>query len=354
MLRQIFIRPVEPLFERQRGLVALDLRAEHDHELRSLLRHDVIPSLHNDRGHRAENDRHGKRGQGNEDAAPDLRRVLPFQQPERRQHSRQQQQALAQRLPEMPVALGMSYGSPSLESAVDELLAEHVDHIVVLPLYPQFSCSTVGAVWDELARILARKRSIPGISFIRDYADNHDYINALANSVRASFAKHGEPDLLLLSYHGIPQRYANQGDDYPQRCRDTTRELVPALGLPPERVMMTFQSRFCRTTTRELASALGMAPEKVMMTFQSRFGREPWLMPYTDETLKMLGEKGVGHIQVMCPGFAADCLETLEEIAEQNREVFLGAGGKKYEYIPALNATPEHIEMMANLVAAYR
>lgn len=119
-------------------------------------------------------------------------------------YSRQQQQALAQRLPETPVALGMSYGSPSLESAVDELLAEHVDHIVVLPLYPQFSCSTVGAVWDELARILARKRSIPGISFIRDYADNHDYINALANSVRASFAKHGEPDLLLLSYHGIP------------------------------------------------------------------------------------------------------------------------------------------------------
>ncbi len=259
-------------------------------------------------------------------------------------YSRQQQQALAQRLPETPVALGMSYGSPSLESAVDELLAEHVDHIVVLPLYPQYSCSTVGAVWDELARILARKRSIPGISFIRDipgisfirdYADNHDYINALANSVRASFAKHGEPDLLLLSYHGIPQRYADEGDDYPQRCR---------------------------TTTRELASALGMAPEKVMMTFQSRFGREPWLMPYrepwlmpyTDETLKMLGEKGVGHIQVMCPGFAADCLETLEEIAEQNREVFLGAGGKKYEYIPALNATSEHIEMMANLVAAYR
>ena len=185
------------------------------------------------------------------------------------------------RVAKLYASVWMEGGSPSLESAVDELLAEHVDHIVVLPLYPQYSCSTVGAVWDELARILARKRSIPGISFIRDYADNHDYINALANSVRASFAKHGEPD-------------------------------------------------------------------------QSRFGREPWLMPYTDETLKMLGEKGVGHIQVMCPGFAADCLETLEEIAEQNREVFLGAGGKKYEYIPALNATPEHIEMMANLVAAYR
>ena len=242
-------------------------------------------------------------------------------------YSRRQQQALAARLPETPVALGMSYGSPSLASAVDDLLAQGVEHIVVLPLYPQYSCSTVAAVWDELARILAKKRAIPGISFIRDYAEHPDYIHALAASVRASFAVHGEPDLLLLSYHGIPQRYANQGDDYPQRCRDTTRELVSALGLPPERVMMTFQSRF---------------------------GREPWLTPYTDETLKMLGEKGTKHIQVLCPGFAADCLETLEEIAVQNREIFLEAGGKQYEYIPALNADAAHIEMMVNLTAPYR
>ncbi|HBR8364764.1 TPA: ferrochelatase [Klebsiella pneumoniae subsp. pneumoniae] len=242
-------------------------------------------------------------------------------------YSRRQQQALAARLPDTPVALGMSYGSPSLASAVDDLLAQGVEHIVVLPLYPQYSCSTVAAVWDELARILAKKRAIPGISFIRDYAEHPDYIHALAASVRASFAVHGESDLLLLSYHGIPQRYANQGDDYPQRCRDTTRELVSALGLPPERVMMTFQSRF---------------------------GREPWLTPYTDETLKMLGEKGTKHIQVLCPGFAADCLETLEEIAVQNREIFLEAGGKQYEYIPALNADAAHIEMMVNLTAPYR
>ena len=242
-------------------------------------------------------------------------------------YSRRQQQALAARLPDTPVALGMSYGSPSLASAVDDLLAQGVEHIVVLPLYPQYSCSTVAAVWDELARILAKKRAIPGISFIRDYAEHPDYIHALAASVRASFAVHGEPDLLLLSYHGIPQRYANQGDDYPQRCRDTTRELVSALGLPPERVMMTFQSRF---------------------------GREPWLTPYTDETLKMLCEKGTKHIQVLCPGFAADCLETLEEIAVQNREIFLEAGGKQYEYIPALNADAAHIEMMVNLTAPYR
>ncbi|HHW3987968.1 TPA: ferrochelatase [Raoultella planticola] len=242
-------------------------------------------------------------------------------------YSRRQQQALAARLPDTPVALGMSYGSPALESAVDELLAQDVGHIVVLPLYPQYSCSTVAAVWDELARILAKKRAIPGISFIRDYADDASYIDALAASVRASFAVHGEPDVLLLSYHGIPQRFALEGDDYPQRCRDTTRELV---------------------------SALGLSPDRAMMTFQSRFGREPWLTPYTDETLKMLGEKGVKHIQVICPGFAADCLETLEEIAVQNREVFLEAGGQKYEYIPALNADSAHIEMMVNLTAPYR
>jgi len=242
-------------------------------------------------------------------------------------YSRRQQRALAARLPEMPVALGMSYGSPSLESAVDELLSQGVQHLVVLPLYPQYSCSTVAAVWDELARILAKKRRISGVSFIRDYADNSAYIDALVNSIRESFAVHGEPDLLLLSYHGIPQRYADEGDDYPQRCRDTTREVVSALGLPPE---------------------------KVMMTFQSRFGREPWLTPYTDETLKMLGEKGVKHIQVLCPGFAADCLETLEEIAVQNREFFLEAGGEKYEYIPALNDTTDHIEMMVSLTAPYR
>ncbi|WP_435929348.1 ferrochelatase [Dryocola sp. BD613] len=241
--------------------------------------------------------------------------------------SRRQQQALAAQLPDMPVVLGMSYGNPSLKSAVDELLSHNVTHIVVLPLYPQFSCSTVAAVWDELGRIFASSRTMPSISLIRDYAEDTSYINALAASVKRSFARHGEPDLLLLSYHGIPQRYANEGDDYPQRCRDTTRELLSALELPPE---------------------------KVMMTFQSRFGREPWLMPYTDETLKMVAEKGVKHIQVMCPGFSADCLETLEEMAVQNREVFIEAGGTKYEYIPALNDDPAHIAMMVNLIDRYR
>jgi ferrochelatase len=241
-------------------------------------------------------------------------------------YSRRQQQALAARLPDTPVALGMSYGSPALESAVDELLAQDVDHIVVLPLYPQYSCSTVAAVWDELARILAKKRAIPGISFIRDYADDASYIDALAASVRASFAVHGEPDVLLLSYHGIPQRFAHEGDDYPQRCRDTTRELVSALGLSPDR-------------DDDLPVALW--PRAVADALHRR-------------NIENVGREGVKHIQVICPGFAADCLETLEEIAVQNREVFLEAGGQKYEYIPALNADRAHIEMMVNLTAPYR
>lgn len=242
-------------------------------------------------------------------------------------YSRRQEKALAEKLPDVPVALGMTYGEPSLKSAVERLLAQNVTHIIVLPLYPQYSCSTVAAIWDELGRIFADKRSLPSLSLIRDYATEHSYILALAASVKRSFVQHGEPDLLLLSYHGIPQRFANEGDDYPQRCRDTTRELMTLLGLPPE---------------------------KIMMTFQSRFGREPWLMPYTDETLKMLPGKGVKHIQVMCPGFSADCLETLEEMAVQNREVFIEAGGEKYEYIPALNDSPEHIDMMINIVDRFR
>jgi ferrochelatase len=180
------------------------------------------------------------------------------------------------------------------------LLAQGVDHIVVLALYPQYSCSTVAAVWDELARILATRRRIPGVTFIRDYADNDSISRRWQQRARVVCkTRRAGSAAAFLSRH--PAAFANEGDDYPQRCRDTTRELVSALGLPPE---------------------------KVMMTFQSRFGREPWLTPYTDETLKMLGEKGVKHIQVMSPGFSADCLETLEEIAVQNREFFLEAGGE--------------------------
>ncbi|RLM27794.1 ferrochelatase [Brenneria alni] len=237
--------------------------------------------------------------------------------------SRRQQQALAGRMPEIPVELGMSYGSPSLHSALDKLLAQGVTQLVVLPMYPQYSCSTTAAVWDGLAKLLRQYRKLPAIRFIRDYAEHPAYIAALKSRVEQAFAQQGEPDRLVLSFHGIPVRYASEGDDYPLRCKATTVALIAALGLPKE---------------------------KVMMTFQSRFGREPWLTPYTDETLKGLPAQGVKHIQVMCPGFAADCLETLEEIQEQNREIFLHAGGEKFSYIPALNDDPLHIDLLEQLV----
>jgi ferrochelatase len=240
--------------------------------------------------------------------------------------SKRQRNALAAQL-DIPVELGMSYGNPSLKSAVDSLMAQGVTRLIVLPLYPQFSCSTVAAVWDGLSSVFAGYRSMPDVHFIRDYAEHPAYIAALKASVERSFALHGKPDLLVLSYHGIPQRFANEGDDYPQRCRDTTDALTQALGL---------------------------SENEVMMTFQSRFGREPWLTPYTDETMRGLPAKGVRHIQIMSPGFSADCLETLEEISEQNREFFLHAGGEKFEYIPALNDDAEHIAMMLALVNAHR
>ena len=240
--------------------------------------------------------------------------------------SKRQRDALAAKT-DMPVALGMSYGNPSLDSAVNQLLEQGVTRLIVLPLYPQFSSTTVSAVWDALHQIFLPVRTLPDIHFIRDYATHPGYIAALKASAERAFAEHGKPDVLLLSFHGIPQRFANEGDDYPQRCAETTRLL------------------------RE---ALGMSEQQLLMTYQSRFGREPWLTPYTDETVKSLPGKGIRHIQVMSPGFSADCLETLEEINGQNREFFMHAGGEKFEYIPALNDDELHIDMMLQLVSQYR
>ena len=241
-------------------------------------------------------------------------------------YSKRQRDALAARL-DIPVALGMSYGNPSLKSALDQLMAQGVNRLIVLPLYPQFSCSTVAAVWDGITKVFAGYRSLPTVQFIRDYAEHPAYIAALAASVERSFAQHGKPDLLVGSFHGIPQRFANEGDDYPQRCYDTFNALKASLGL---------------------------GENEAMLTFQSRFGREPWLMPYTDETMKGLPAKGIKHVQIMSPGFSSDCLETLEEINGENREIFLHAGGTRFEYIPALNDDEEHITMMLELVNAYR
>ncbi|MEM6160632.1 ferrochelatase [Erwinia sp. P6884] len=241
-------------------------------------------------------------------------------------YSRRQRDALAARL-DIPVELGMSYGNPSLKSALDSLMAQGVNRLIVLPLYPQFSCSTVAAVWDGITQVFSGYRSLPSVHFIRDYAEHPAYIAALKASVEKSFATHGKPDLLVMSFHGIPQRFADEGDDYPQRCADTSEALTAALGL---------------------------TSQNAMLTFQSRFGREPWLTPYTDETMKSLPAKGIKHVQIMSPGFSSDCLETLEEINEQNREFFLHAGGTRFEYIPALNDDKLHIDMMVELVNEQR
>ncbi|WP_434525651.1 ferrochelatase [Photorhabdus asymbiotica] len=238
-------------------------------------------------------------------------------------YSRRQQKLLAEKLVDIPIELGMSYGSPSIEQAIDNLLRQDVEQVVVLPLYPQYSCSTSAAVFDGISLALQKYRTIPGVHFIRSYADHPAYISALKETIEKSFYEHGQPDRLLLSYHSIPQRFVDTGDIYAEQCKLTTRLLKQTINYPAE---------------------------QVMMAYQSRFGREPWLMPFMDQTMKSLPAQGIKHIQVLCPGFSSDCLETLEEIKLQNKEIFLDAGGEKFEYIPALNDNSSHILLLEALV----
>jgi ferrochelatase len=242
-------------------------------------------------------------------------------------YSRQQQQALDKCLSaDILVEVAMTYGSPSVDDAITRLLAQGVKRLIVLPLYPQYSGTTTGAAWDALNRALARRRNIPEVIFIRDYAQHPLYISALAESVERSFSENGKPELLVFSYHGIPQRYAKEGDDYPLRCTETTQALVAKLNLNED---------------------------QYLTVYQSRFGREEWLKPYADVTLQALAHDGVKHIQVICPGFSCDCLETVEEVAVTNRNLFLSTGGETYHYIPALNAEPLHIRLLQQLILAH-
>ena len=203
------------------------------------------------------------------------------------------------------------------------MLSQGVRKLVVLPLYPQYSASTTASTFDAIAKDFTKRRWLPELRFVNHYNDRPDYIKALANKVRAYWEEHGKADKLILSYHGIPKRYLLNGDPY--HCE-------------------------CHKTSRLLAEELGLTHDEYMTTFQSRFGKAEWLKPYTDETMKSLPGNGVKSIQVMCPGFSADCLETIEEIGEENREYFMEAGGEKYEYIPALNSDEEHIDMLFGLV----
>jgi len=243
--------------------------------------------------------------------------------------SRKQTAALASKLEETlkaKVVLAMRYGNPSVADALTELRKANVRRLVILPMYPQYSGSTIASVFDEVAAKLSELRWIPECRFINQYFDEQGYIEALAHSVEQHWQQHGKPDQLIMSYHGIPQRYRTKGDPYFCQCQATSRLLVDRLQL---------------------------SEDQFQVVFQSRFGREPWLQPYCDETLKSLPGKGIKNIQVICPGFAADCLETIEEIEEENREYFIEAGGTEFSYIPALNSQPMHIDMMASLITRH-
>lgn len=224
---------------------------------------------------------------------------------------------------DVPVVVAMRYGNPSIAAGLAEFAARGVEKILVLPLYPQYSASTTASTFDGVAKALKSLRRVPALRFIDHYYDEPDYIHALAESIRRHQKHHGVPDKLIFSFHGIPQRYADAGDPYPAHCAATVAKVVRRLGL---------------------------SDDQWLLTYQSRFGREPWLQPYTDKTLEMLGQQRVAHVQVVCPGFAADCLETLEEIDQQNREIFMHAGGGAFGYIPALNDDDLHIEALQNLV----
>lgn len=234
------------------------------------------------------------------------------------------QQSLAQRVDgPVKVMLAMRYGSPSIAAGLETLRQANAQRILVLPLYPQYSATTTASTFDEISRVLRQWRWLPELRFINHYHAEPGYIDALAKSVQQFSATHGECDRLLLSFHGIPQSYADQGDPYADQCRITADRLAAALDLPQDRWAFSFQSRV---------------------------GRQPWLQPYTDKTLQQWGAEGVRRVHVICPGFPADCLETLEEIGEENREYFLSAGGSEYHYIPSLNSTPTHIEALTDLI----
>ncbi len=221
------------------------------------------------------------------------------------------------------VDFAMRYGNPSMADKLQHLWQQGVRQLVVLPMYPQYSGSTTGSVFDALAADFRQRRWLPELRFVNQYHDHPAYISAVASSIRNYWGEHGRPQKLLFSYHGEPQRYFDAGDPY--HCQ-------------------------CHKTSRLIAERLHLDADNYQTTFQSRFGREPWLQPYTDAMLTALPSQGCTSVQVVCPGFSADCLETLEEIEVENRGYFLAAGGEKFGYIRCLNARPDHIEALADIV----
>lgn len=221
------------------------------------------------------------------------------------------------------VDFAMRYGTPDIAGTLQKMLQQGVGKLMVLPLYPQYSCATTGSVFDALAADFTQRRWLPEMRFVAHYHDHPAYIEAVAESIRLYREQHGSADKLIFSYHGEPKRYLDQGDPYFCQCHKTTRLVVEKLALQES---------------------------EYLITFQSRFGKAEWLKPYTDATLKALPDRGVKSVQVVCPGFASDCLETLEEIGEENHTYFKQAGGEQFSYIPCLNSDPAHIAALTSIM----
>lgn len=221
------------------------------------------------------------------------------------------------------VELAMRYGKPSIQSGLKKLQQANAKRIIVLPLYPQYSASTTASTFDAVADVLKAWRDIPELHLVKHYHDMPDYIDALAESINEHWQQNRRAEKLLFSFHGIPKAYFDAGDPY--YCE-------------------------CHKTARLVAEKLNLNEEEWILTFQSRFGPKEWLKPYTDATLKELASTGTKNVSIVCPGFSADCLETLEEINMRYRDLFLQTGGKKFSYIPALNDYPMHMRALANII----
>jgi ferrochelatase len=243
--------------------------------------------------------------------------------------SRRQEAALRARFSDrndVAIALGMRYGNPSIVAALRALRDAGAERLIVLPLYPQTSSATTASTFDAVATALRSWIRVPGLCFIDHYHHQPWYIRAVAASIREAWTIEPPGRRLLFSFHGMPRHTEDAGDPYAAQCRDTARMV---------------------------ARELGLAEDRWSLAFQSRFGAAEWLRPYTDQTLKELGAAGAGSVDVVCPGFSADCLETLEEIAMTDRDIFLAAGGKRYRYIPALNDRADHIEGLAGTIEGF-
>jgi len=221
------------------------------------------------------------------------------------------------------IELAMRYGNPSIASALEKLREKKSRRILVLPLYPQYSATTTATVFDEVTRVLRKWRWIPEMRFVNQYHDDSAYIDCLTNSIKEAWQDRPQPEKLMFSFHGMPKQFLLAGDPY--HC-------------------------YCQNTARLVAEKLNLNKDQWILSFQSLFGKAEWLKPYTQTTLQQWGQAGVKSVDVICPGFSADCLETLEEIAILNKEFFVAAGGKSLNYIDALNVRTDHIDMLANVV----